>query len=38
MNAFSSPAKMVVSLLRPEVVNFIGAYSHVALVLLSGVS
>lgn len=29
MNAFSSPAKMVVSLLRPEVVNFIGAYKQV---------
>lgn len=27
MNPFSSPAKMVVSLLRPEVVNFIGAYT-----------
>ena len=27
MNSFSSPAKMVVNLLRPEVVNFIGAYN-----------
>jgi hypothetical protein len=26
INLFSSPAKMMVSLRRPEVVNFIGAY------------